>query len=45
MLFNVYIGGITSIQLEAPGRRLSFADDGLVSGTGKCRQTIVGSAQ
>ena len=45
VLFNVYTVGITSNQLEGPGRTLSFADDGLVSRTGKCRQTIAGSAQ
>ena len=37
--------GITSNQIEGPGRTLSFADDGLVSRTGKCRQTIADSAQ
>ena len=30
VLFNVYTVGITSNQLEAPGRTLSFADDILV---------------
>ena len=45
VLFNVYTVGITSNQLEGPGRTLSFADDGLVSRTGKCRQTIADSAQ
>ena len=29
-----------SNQLEGPGRTLSFADDGLVSRTGKCRQEL-----
>ena len=33
VLFNVYTVGITSNQLEGPGRTLSFADDGLVSRT------------
>ena len=38
VLFNVYTVGITSNQLEGPGRTLSFADDGLVSRIGKVRQ-------
>ena len=45
VLFNVYTVGITSNQLEGPGRTLTFADDGLVSRTGKCRQRIANSAQ
>ena len=45
VLFNVYTVGITSNQLEGPGRTRSFADDGLVSRTGKVRQTIADSAQ
>ena len=40
VFFNVYTVGIASNQLEGPGRKLSFADDGLVSRTRKCRQTI-----
>ena len=45
VLFNVYTVGITSNQLEGPDRTLTFADDGLVSRTGKCRQRIANSAQ
>ena len=35
VLFNIYTVGITSNQLEAPGRTLSFADDILVYRHGK----------
>ena len=45
VLFNVYTVGITSNQLEAPGRTLSFADDVLVYRHGRDRQTIVASVQ
>ena len=45
VLFNVYTVGITSNQLEAPGRTLSFADDVLVYRHGKDRQAIADSVQ
>ena len=45
VLFNVYTVGITSNQLEAPGRTLSFADDVLVYRHGRDRQAIVASVQ
>ena len=45
VLFNVYTVGITSNQLEAPGRTLSFADDVLVYRHGNNRQAIAASAQ
>ena len=45
VLFNVYTVGITSNQLEGPGRTLSFADDVLAYRTGKDRQAIAASAQ
>ena len=45
VLFNVYTVGVTSNQLEAPGRTLSFADDILVFRHGKDRQAIAASAQ
>ena len=45
VLFNVYTVGITSNQLEAPGRTLSFADDVLVYRHGKNREAIAASAQ
>ena len=45
VLFNVYTVGITSNQLEAPGRTLSFADDVLVYRHGKDRKAIVASVQ
>ena len=45
VLFNVYTVGITSNQLEGPGRTLSFADDGLAYRTGKDRQVIANSVQ
>ena len=35
VLFNVYTVGITSNQLEGPGRTLSFADDVLVYRSGR----------
>ena len=40
VLFNVFTVGITSNQLEGPGRTLSFADDGLAYRTRKDRQVI-----
>ena len=43
VLFNVYTAGITSNQLEGPGRTLSFADDGLAYRTGRDRQEIADS--
>ena len=45
VLFNVYTMGITSNQLEGPGRTLSFADDVLVYRSGNDRDEIVRSAQ
>ena len=45
VLFNIYTVGITSNQLEAPGRTLSFADDVLVYRHGRDRQAIVASVQ
>ncbi|XP_005100772.1 uncharacterized protein LOC101853703 [Aplysia californica] len=45
VLFNVYTVGITSSQLEGPGRTLSFMDDGLAYRTGKDRQVIASSLQ
>ena len=45
VLFNVYTVGITSNQLEGPGRTLSFADDGLAYRTGRDRQAIADSVQ
>lgn len=45
VLFNVYTVGITSNQLEAPGRTLSFADDVLVYRHGDNREEIARSAQ
>ena len=45
VLFNVYTMGITSNQLEGPGRTLSFADDVLVYRSGNDREEIVSSAQ
>ena len=44
-MFNVYTVGITSNQLEAPGRTLSFADDVLVYRHGKNREAIAASTQ
>ena len=38
VLFNIYTVGVTSNQLEAPGRTLSFADDVLVYRHGRNRQ-------
>ena len=45
MLFNIYTVGITSGQLEGPGRVLSFADDVLPYRQGKVRTEIAGSLQ
>ena len=45
VLFNIYTVGITSNQLEAPGRTLSFADDVLVYRHGRVRQEIARSTQ
>ena len=45
VLFNIYTVGVTSNQLEAPGRTLSFADDVLVYRHGRNRQEIARSAQ
>ena len=45
VLFNVYTVGITSNQLEGPGRTLSFADDVLVYRSGRVREDIAKSAQ
>ena len=45
VLFNVYTVGITSNQLEGPGRTLSFADDGLVYRHGRDREAIARSTQ
>ena len=40
VLFNVYTVGVTSNQLEGPGRTLSFADDVLTYRQGRDRQDI-----
>ena len=40
VLFNVYTSGITSNQLESPGKTLSFANDILVYRRGHDRQEI-----
>ena len=45
VLFNVYTVGITSNQLEGPGKVLSFADDILVYRHGKDRQIMADSVQ
>ena len=45
VLFNIYTVGITSNQLEAPGRTLSFADDVLVYRHGRDRHEIARSTQ
>ena len=45
VLFNVYTVGITSNQLEGPGRTLSFADDVLAYRQGKNRQDIASGLQ
>ena len=45
VLFNVYTVGITSNQLEGPGRTLSFADDVLVYRSWRVREDIAKSAQ
>ena len=45
VLFNVYTVGITSNQLEGPGRTLSFADDVWAYRQGKHRQTTAEGLQ
>ena len=45
VLFNVYTLGITSNQMEGPGRVLSFADDVLVYRHGKDRRAIANGVQ
>ena len=45
VLFNVYTVGITSNQLEGPGRTLSFADDVLAYRQGKRRETTAEGLQ
>ena len=45
VLFNVYTLGITSNQMEGPGRVLSFADDVLVYRQGTNRQRTATSVQ
>ena len=45
VLFNVYTVGITSNQLEGPGRTYSFADDVLVYRSGRVREEVARSAQ
>ena len=45
VLFNVYTVGITSNQLEGPGRTLSFADDVLAYRHGRERRAIADSTQ
>ena len=45
VLFNIYTVGITSNQLEGPGRTLSFADDVLAYRHGRNRQAIAESTQ
>ena len=45
VLFYVYTVGITSNQLEAPGKTLNFADDVLVYRHGKDIEEISRSAQ
>ena len=45
VLFNVYTVGITSNQLEGPGRTLSFADDFLAYRHGRERRAIADSTQ
>ena len=45
VIFNVYTVGITSNQLEGPGRVLSFADDVLAYRRGKDRQIIATGVQ
>ena len=45
VLFNVYTAGITSNQLEGPGRTLSFADDVLVYRHGRDMKEITASVQ
>ena len=45
VLFNVYTVGVTSNQLEGPGRTLSFADDVLTYRQGRDRQDIASGLQ
>ena len=45
VLFNIYTVGITSNQLGAPGRTLSFTDDVLVYRHGRDRHEIARSTQ
>ena len=45
VIFNIYTIGVTSNQLEAPGRTLSFADDILVYRHGKDRAAVATSLQ
>ena len=45
VLFNIYTVGITSNQLEGPGRTLSFADDVLAYRHGRNRQAIAESTR
>ena len=45
VFFNIYTVGITSNQLEGPGRTLSFADDVLSYRQGKDRQKTAASLQ
>ena len=45
VLFNIYTVGITSGQLEGPGRTLSFADDVTPYRQGKSRTEIADSMQ
>ena len=45
MLFNIYTVGITSNQLEGPGRTLSFADDVTPYRQGRTRTEIADSMQ
>merc|ERR1712177_20744 len=45
VLLNIYTVGITSNQLEGPGRTLSFADDVLAYRQGKSRQDIASGLQ
>ena len=45
VLFNIYTVGITSNQLEGPGRTLSFADDILAYRQGRDRQATADNLQ
>ena len=45
VLFNVYTVGITSNQLQSPGRQMSFADDMLAYRQGKSKQDIASGLQ